>query len=121
VGNPGSTFSFTSGATNLISPAKISPFPHLLLYFSLLRHSLEARDTLSRTMPPSSPSKPVAEENNALPMLNYASESLIRYLQEQPDADKPANPIVPKFHTGKIPNSKTGDGKPRLLLMGQKR
>ena len=96
---------------------------HISYLLFCLHLSLQARNTLylAITMPPSSPSKPVSEDKNALPMLDYASESLIRYLQELPDADRPANPIVPKFHTGKIPNSKTGDGKPRLLLMGQKR
>src|ERR1700750_3347388 len=47
---------------------------------------------------------------------------LMQYLQELPDADKPhGHPGTPKFHTGKLPNSKVGDGKPRLLLMGQRR
>ncbi|KAF2423490.1 ras-related GTP-binding protein-like protein C [Tothia fuscella] len=35
------------------------------------------------------------------------------------DADTPSP--APRFHTGKLPNSKTQDGKPRLLLMGQRR
>jgi len=46
--------------------------------------------------------------------------TLERYLQDLHDADTPAV-IPPKYHTGKIPNSKSGDGKPRLLLMGQRR
>jgi hypothetical protein len=54
----------------------------------------------------------------ALP--NVMTDNLMRYLQDLPDADKPVSPIQPKFHTGKIPNSKVGDGKPRLMLMGQR-
>ena len=46
---------------------------------------------------------------------------LTRYLSDLQDADTPANPIQPKWHTGRLPNSKVGDGKPRLLLMGQRR
>lgn len=36
-------------------------------------------------------------------------------------AEAPASPITPKYHTGRLPNSKAADGKPRLLLMGQRR
>ncbi|KAF1998414.1 ras-related GTP-binding protein-like protein C [Amniculicola lignicola CBS 123094] len=36
-------------------------------------------------------------------------------------AETPATDIPPRFHTGRLPNSKSGDGKPRLLLMGQRR
>ncbi|KAI9748576.1 MAG: hypothetical protein M1815_003127 [Lichina confinis] len=32
-----------------------------------------------------------------------------------------ASPAKPKFNTGKLPNAKPGEGKPRLLLMGQRR
>ncbi|KAF2230454.1 ras-related GTP-binding protein-like protein C [Viridothelium virens] len=46
---------------------------------------------------------------------------LTRYISDLQDADTPANPIQPKWHTGRLPNSKQGDGKPRLLLMGQRR
>ncbi|KAI9709091.1 MAG: hypothetical protein M1820_003537 [Bogoriella megaspora] len=46
---------------------------------------------------------------------------LTRYLSDLQDADTPANPIPPKWHTGRLPNnSRLGDGKPRLLLMGQR-
>ncbi|KAF2395985.1 hypothetical protein EJ06DRAFT_252692 [Trichodelitschia bisporula] len=45
--------------------------------------------------------------------------TLERYLQDLPFADRPPSPQ--RYHTGKIPNTKTGDGKPRLLLMGQRR
>ena len=47
--------------------------------------------------------------------------TLIRYLQEVQDADIPSGPTQPQFHTGKLPNSRANDGKPRLLLMGQRR
>jgi Ras-related GTP-binding protein C/D len=46
----------------------------------------------------------------------------MRYLQDLPDAEVPhTDPVPPRFHTGRLPNSKAGDGKPRLLLMGQRR
>ncbi|KAF2756811.1 ras-related GTP-binding protein-like protein C [Pseudovirgaria hyperparasitica] len=45
----------------------------------------------------------------------------MRYLQDLPDADVPQSPEQPRYHTGKLPNSKAGDGKPRLMLMGQRR
>jgi Ras-related GTP-binding protein C/D len=45
----------------------------------------------------------------------------MRYLQDLPDADIPPNEVQPRYHTGRLPNSKAGDGKPRLLLMGQRR
>ena len=47
--------------------------------------------------------------------------TLMRYLQELQDADIPPGPSQPQFHTGRLPNSRTKDGKPRLLLMGQRR
>jgi Ras-related GTP-binding protein C/D len=50
-----------------------------------------------------------------------AQSTLLSYLQDLPGADKPVPPAAPKFHTGKLPNSKAADGKPRLLLMGQRR
>jgi len=62
------------------------------------------------------------EEQESLSKINPGARlTLERFLQDLPNADTPANPIPPKYHTGKIPNSKTGDGKPRLLLMGQRR
>ncbi|KAF2277222.1 ras-related GTP-binding protein-like protein C [Westerdykella ornata] len=45
----------------------------------------------------------------------------MRYLQELPDADIPHTEMPPRYHTGRLPNSKAGDDKPRLLLMGQPR
>lgn len=42
-------------------------------------------------------------------------------MEDLPDADVPPGEIPPRFHTGRLPNSKAGDGKPRLLLMGQRR
>ena len=50
-----------------------------------------------------------------------AKVTLMRYLQDLNEAETPASPITPKFHTGRLPNSKAADGKPRLLLMGQRR
>lgn len=47
--------------------------------------------------------------------------TLMRYLQDLQDAETPSSPTTPKYHTGRLPNSKAGDGKPRLLLMGQRR
>ncbi|KAF2843533.1 ras-related GTP-binding protein-like protein C [Patellaria atrata CBS 101060] len=47
--------------------------------------------------------------------------TLMKYLQELPDAERPPNPLQQQYHTGRVPNSKAGDGKPRLLLMGQRR
>jgi len=44
-----------------------------------------------------------------------------RYLQALDDAEVPEEAIKQQYHTGKLPNSKVQDGKPRLLLMGQKR
>lgn len=62
------------------------------------------------------------ERRDSLPQIKPGARlTLERYLQDLPNADIPAVPIPPKYHTGKIPNSKTGDGKPRLLLMGQRR
>lgn len=50
-----------------------------------------------------------------------ARMTLMRYLQNLPDAEVPPTEVPPRYHTGRLPNSKAGDGKPRLLLMGQRR
>ncbi|KAI9838083.1 MAG: GTP-binding protein gtr2 [Sarea resinae] len=50
-----------------------------------------------------------------------ASLTLERYFQDLHHAETPASPSRPQFHTGRLPNSKLGDSKPRLLLMGQRR
>ncbi|KAK8210499.1 ras-related GTP-binding protein-like protein C [Phyllosticta capitalensis] len=50
-----------------------------------------------------------------------AKLTLMRYLQDLQNADIPPSPVTPRYHTGRLPNSKAGDGKPRLLLMGQRR
>lgn len=50
-----------------------------------------------------------------------AQLTLMRYLQDLPDADIPPSTATNRYHTGRVPNSKSGDGKPRLLLMGQRR
>jgi len=61
-------------------------------------------------------------EHESLSKINPGARlTLERFLQDLPNADAPINPLPPKYHTGRIPNSKTGDGKPRLLLMGQRR
>ncbi|TKA74596.1 hypothetical protein B0A49_03663 [Cryomyces minteri] len=48
--------------------------------------------------------------------------TMMRYLQDLHQAETPA-PVAqtPKYHTGRLPNSRAQDGKPRLMLMGQKR
>ncbi|KAI9817448.1 MAG: hypothetical protein M1827_001058 [Pycnora praestabilis] len=50
-----------------------------------------------------------------------ATLTLQRYLQDLPNAEAPVSPARQQFHTGRLPNSKMGDGKPRLLLIGQRR
>ena len=50
-----------------------------------------------------------------------AQLTMDRFLQDLPNAEQPPNDYPPQYHTGRIPNSKAGDGKPRLLLMGQRR
>jgi Ras-related GTP-binding protein C/D len=50
-----------------------------------------------------------------------AQLTMDRFLQDLPDAEQPPQEFPPQYHTGRMPNSKAGDGKPRLLLMGQRR
>lgn len=50
-----------------------------------------------------------------------AKLTLMRYFQDLQNAEIPPSPVAPRYHTGRLPNSKAGDGKPRLLLMGQRR
>jgi hypothetical protein len=50
-----------------------------------------------------------------------AQLTMMRFLQDLPDAEAPPTDVTPRYHTGRLPNSKAGDGKPRLLLMGQRR
>ncbi|KAF1986406.1 Gtr1/RagA G domain-containing protein [Aulographum hederae CBS 113979] len=47
--------------------------------------------------------------------------TMLRYLQDLHEAETPLDAVPPQYHTGRLPNSKSGDGKPRLLLMGQRR
>ncbi|KAL2356888.1 ras-related GTP-binding protein-like protein C [Cryomyces antarcticus] len=48
--------------------------------------------------------------------------TMMRYLQDLHQAETPApTPQTPKYHTGRLPNSRAKDGKPSLMLMGQKR
>jgi Ras-related GTP-binding protein C/D len=65
-----------------------------------------------------------------IPKQSSASSSLLdpraqltmeRFLQDLPNAEQPPQEFPPQYHTGRMPNSKAGDGKPRLLLMGQRR
>jgi Ras-related GTP-binding protein C/D len=50
-----------------------------------------------------------------------AQLTMDRFLQDLPNAEQPPVEFAPQYHTGRVPNSKAGDGKPRLLLMGQRR
>lgn len=50
-----------------------------------------------------------------------AKLTIERYLQDLHDAETPSSPVTHKYHTGRLPNGKVGDNKPRLLLMGQRR
>lgn len=50
-----------------------------------------------------------------------AQLTMDRFLQDLPNAEEPPVDFAPQYHTGRVPNSKAGDGKPRLLLMGQRR
>ena len=50
-----------------------------------------------------------------------AQLTMDRFLQDLAHAEQPAVDFPPQYHTGRVPNSKAGDGKPRLLLMGQRR
>lgn len=81
----------------------------------------------------SNPTPPLPNTFDALMEPEYASVggvsrldpstrlTLMRYLQDLPDADIPPSTATNRYHTGRVPNSKSGDGKPRLLLMGQRR
>jgi len=50
-----------------------------------------------------------------------AQLTMDRFLQDLAHAEQPPVDFPPQYHTGRVPNSKAGDGKPRLLLMGQRR
>ena len=50
-----------------------------------------------------------------------AQLTMERFLQDLPNADQPPVEYSQQYHTGRVPNSKARDGKPRLLLMGQRR
>lgn len=50
-----------------------------------------------------------------------AQLTMERFLQDLPSADQPPVDFNQQYHTGRVPNSKGRDGKPRLLLMGQRR
>jgi Ras-related GTP-binding protein C/D len=81
---------------------------------------------MERSSSPSSTRESVTpteeERNGSLSRFKPSQRlTLMRFLQDLPNAETPASPMAPKYHTGKVPNSKAGDGKPRLLLMGQRR
>jgi Ras-related GTP-binding protein C/D len=81
-------------------------------------------ETSPRTSASQSKSPAVSQKDfdqNLARLDDTASSTLIRFFQNLEDAEAPASPITPKYHTGKLPNSKVADGKPRLLLMGQRR
>jgi Ras-related GTP-binding protein C/D len=81
---------------------------------SASQHSLDRNDSQRERDEPSQ-----ADPSRLKP---GAQLTLMRYLQDLPDAEAPhTDPVPPRFHTGRLPNSKAGDGKPRLLLMGQRR
>lgn len=55
-------------------------------------------------------------------LLNPSAQlTMDRFLQDLPNAEQPDVEMPAQYHTGRVPNSKAGDGKPRLLLMGQRR
>lgn len=70
-------------------------------------------------------SRPETAEQESAPLwtaLGTGTKLTIeRYLQDPNDADIPTSPAAHKYHTGRLPNGKVGDNKPRLLLMGQRR
>ena len=78
-----------------------------------------------RTLPGSHPESSLVSQHdfdqNLSRFDDTTSSTLMRYFQNLEQAEAPASPITPKYHTGKLPNSKIPDGKPRLLLMGQRR
>ncbi|KAI9721803.1 MAG: GTP-binding protein gtr2 [Candelaria pacifica] len=63
----------------------------------------------------------VDSQEEQRPRKTAATLTLERYLQDQATADDPNAFGKPLFHTGRLPNGKLGDQKPRLLLMGQRR
>ncbi|KAF2087156.1 hypothetical protein K490DRAFT_73966 [Saccharata proteae CBS 121410] len=68
------------------------------------------------------PALELSEPHRAFNRFRTAKELTIsRYLQDLHQAETPPNDLGPRYHTGRLPNSKAGDGKPRLLLMGQRR
>jgi hypothetical protein len=70
----------------------------------------------------SSTSPNVTHESHAL-LANVdhkTKRTLIRYLQDLPDADKPPTSALAQA-SNKQQNSKSSNGKPKLVLMGQRR
>jgi Ras-related GTP-binding protein C/D len=63
-----------------------------------------------------------AQISASSPLLKPSAQlTMDRFLQDLPNAEQPPVEFPPQYHTGRVPNSKAGDGKPRLLLMGQRR
>lgn len=63
-----------------------------------------------------------AQGSTSSSLLNKSAQlTMDRFLQDLPNAEQPPVDFPPQYHTGRVPNSKAGDGKPRLLLMGQRR
>lgn len=51
-----------------------------------------------------------------------SSMAVSEVIPDQPNGElAPSSPARPKFNTGRLPNTKASEGKPRLLLMGQRR
>jgi Ras-related GTP-binding protein C/D len=68
------------------------------------------------------PSDEEAQTSASSSLLKPSAQlTMDRFLQDLPNAEQPPVEFPPQYHTGRVPNSKAGDGKPRLLLMGQRR
>jgi Ras-related GTP-binding protein C/D len=66
--------------------------------------------------------RPPAQSSASSSLLDPRAQlTMDRFLQDLPNAEQPPQEFPPQYHTGRMPNSKAGDGKPRLLLMGQRR
>lgn len=70
---------------------------------------------------PSLEAEDIQQTQAAAKLKPSAQLTMDRFLQDLSNADQPPVDFPPQYHTGRVPNSKAGDGKPRLLLMGQRR
>jgi Ras-related GTP-binding protein C/D len=91
---------------------------------------MESRFLSRRPSAPLDAAHDLVQDDGAGERRTSASSSLLkpsaqltmdRFLQDLPNAEQPPVDFAPQYHTGRVPNSKAGDGKPRLLLMGQRR